>query len=97
MAKFNNGNTYLGKKDSKWWIIHQSGKRSWTATVFSHTQGVDDESTKTSNGTDLYLEFTDVRVYRCGNNSLQTQMRKDMFNLLKWGDYIEPSQLKEIP
>lgn len=96
---FTKGYTYLAQKDSKWYIVHQSGQRSWTATVFTHTVPVEEEAILTGNGKDLPNKFGEKFTYRIGRDGEQARMRKDMFNILKWGQRTEPKpeiQQKEL-
>lgn len=102
MAKFNKGNTYLCRREGekKWYIVHQSGQRSWTATLFTHTYRFsesDDDPIVTMNGTALYLEFAngDVRRFNAISKEHQKLLRETMFNILKHGEAEE--QDKELP
>ena len=94
MAKFSRNCTYLCRKadGKKWYIVHQSGQRSWTATVFTHVQTLDDEdSVITMNGTALYSEFENGKIHAFYNNTPhKKKMRELMFNILKWGQEKEP-------
>lgn len=90
-SKLEKGNTYLGKlpDDARWYIIHQSGQRSWTATVFTHLQAYDTAKDIfiTDNGTAMYESFKQgvLTKYRVGSSSQQSLMRADMFHILKFG------------
>jgi hypothetical protein len=106
MEKLIKNRTYLGKRDGKWWIIHQTGQRSWTACVFTHIQTLrdGDECVITDNGTNMSTHFTDLTGYGDGHTPRQQVMRERMFNILKWGSYEEPEQegnpidlQKEVP
>jgi len=98
MKKFTKGMSYIfnGKLRIKY-IVHQTGLKSWRATVFSHVM-VDSLEWNfvvlEGNATSLFerlIEVTnseedgyEVRAYNT-NESL----RKDMFNILKFGKFEE--------
>ena len=92
MPKLIKGNTYLCKRENgnKWYIVHQSGQRSWTASVFTEVQTLKNEDAFiTMNGTALFEEFKNGEMRRYNINNT-TQLRKDMFNILKWGQFDAP-------
>jgi hypothetical protein len=102
MAKFNKGFTYLGRMldgTNRWFIIHQVGQRSWSATCFTHAQGLDTPNhVMVLNSGALYAKFekANILTYQVGNPEATKRMRGDMFNILKWGQRDEP-QDKESP
>lgn len=88
---FKTGNTYIVEAKSKFYVVQQVSQRTWVATVFSHTTTPRRATNVhlSGNGVVLYSKFEDLdsgfvtRAYR-----IDSQLRKDMFNILSYGRFI---------
>ena len=78
------GFTYLVKTERYWYIVQQTGQRSWDAIVFSHVTPFHDEAYYHGNSSDLTGKMPVIlESYPYNSN---TGMRKDMFSILKYGE-----------
>jgi hypothetical protein len=89
---FKKGFTYLVQVGTYFYIVQQTGHRTWAATVFTHVCPDQAVAEFTGNGKALYekLEQTcfiigqDFKPRAYVNNQ---NMRGDMFNVLKYGEF----------
>lgn len=93
MNKFTKGRTYLasGNGLAYKYIIHQTGLKSWRATVFSHVCPVESVAVIEGNSMTLYEklknrlgDIIDIRGYHTDST-----LRQAMFNILKTGKFDE--------
>ena len=78
--KFRAGFTYVAKRGAYWYIIQQSGQRSWEAIVFSHVGVHNDDAYLHGNATVLRTMFDEVKMFNSNKH-----LRVAMFNILQTG------------
>jgi len=98
MNKFTRGMSYIfnGKLNKKY-IIHQTGLKSWRAVMFTHTSGHDSDwefNVLEGNATTLFEKLVQVTNSYDGKFEVRAYntdmgLRKDMFNILKFGRFEE--------
>ena len=90
MAKFNKGYSYLVSSDyGRWYIVHQTGLKSWRAMIFTHVIPEWHESVVIEgNATTLYEKLQDLcndRAFVARAYSANDRLRHAMFDILKTG------------
>lgn len=96
MIKFTKGMSYIVTGGNKRrYLVHQTGLKSWRATVFTHVINIDkqwDKAVLEGNATTLFEKLKElydkngsgvgfeVRAYNIDSN-----LRKDMFDVLMYG------------
>ena len=86
--KFKSGYSYIVKGKTKYWyIVKQTGMKSWKALMISHVDAMAYSSEfYEGNGVSLpqKLEVTEYRAFK--ENRV---FRQTLFNVLKYGDFKE--------
>ena len=96
---FKKGYTYIvrDKTRSLWYIVQQTGDKSWFATSFATIVGVgfEDRIIK-GNGAKLYADLGANRffsegflAFRTNSDHYQTMFRKNMFTILRKGRFYQ--------
>ena len=88
MRKLTKDLTYIVKVHHVWYIVHQTGQRSWEAMVFTHLTRNCSESAIHLKGNSYTLleQFAKMdEGYNIFGYRDITKMRRDMFEILKVG------------
>lgn len=88
MRKLFKGSTYLVRSVKYWYIVQQTGMKSWDALIFSHVSPETTAKYLHGNSSSLVtlLQNTahEVKFYRFTEDS---ELRRAMFEILKTGKY----------
>lgn len=89
MEKFQKGYTYLVQVNKHWYVVNQTGMKSWNATVFTHWCVNCAEVSLSGNSIALMQKLQALQGDETKITVLKTfgteHMRKYMFNILKTG------------
>jgi len=88
IKKFKKGNVYIGrfKGFGAWYVIHQEGQRTWTATNFTHINIETEGDDVIRNNSTMAESFEKIQSFDKTNVEDRKNMREVMFKILKWGD-----------
>lgn len=89
IMKFIKGFTYLVRVQQTWYIVQQTGMKTWYATRFSHVTNKADPSVIESGNGQMLADILRRRAgdtFKVRQYNTHYTLREAMFNILKTGD-----------
>ena len=86
MSGFKLGYVYLTNYNFRWYIVQQTGQKSWVALVFTGRVSYTHDVFLKGNGASLYALMEKGENFKCHKFSGNSLLRRAMFNILKTGE-----------